>query len=61
MALGKLKSSQSSSASVLKSAITVSVISVIPAVAAVAGNLIVTALEETHHVGDSAGLREHWH
>ena len=21
----------------------------------------VTALEETHHVGDSAGLREHWH
>ena len=21
----------------------------------------VTALEETHPVGDSAGLREHWH
>ena len=36
----KLKSSQSSSASVLKSAITVSVISVISAVAAVAGNLM---------------------
>ena len=40
MASGKLKSSQSSSAPVLKPAITVSVVSVIPAVAAVAGNLM---------------------
>ena len=38
MASGKLKSSQSSSAPVLKSAITVFIVSVTPAVAAVAGN-----------------------
>ena len=38
MASGKLKSSQSSSASVLKPAITVSVVSVTPAVTAVAGD-----------------------
>ena len=40
IALGKLKFSQSSSASVLKSVITVSVVSVTSAVTAVAGNLI---------------------
>ena len=40
MASGKLKFSQSSSVSVLKSAITVSVVSVTSAVTAVAGNLI---------------------